>query len=174
MGKKDAMERAMKEVVENATCDAVEKANKQMEAKTKTNAQNNANQNILDKTRKELEVKQIEGEVNQEKSLCELQHKEAQKECDDQASTRASSPDPKGQSNSICELPRFGTSKLETLLHKFQDAHVTGPQAQGASQMPHSEIAQLVSEIVAEHNRIMPGWEIPVRPHVKVEEGASR
>jgi len=109
---------------------------------------------------------------NQEKSLCALQHKKAQKECDDQASTRASSPDPKGQSNSIRELPRFGVSKLEMLLQKLQDTYVGGPQAQGASQMSRSEIAQLVSEIIAEHNRTMLGWEIPVRPHVKVEEGA--
>jgi len=142
--RKKAEERAMKEVEEETKCEAVEKANKKMEAKTKTKAERSANQHHAVKA-------------------CELQHKEAQQKCDDQASTRASSPDPTSHSNLMCDLPKFGVSKFEKLLQKLQHARVGGAQAQ---------IAQLVSEIVSEFNRTMPGWEIPLRPDLRAEQGA--
>lgn len=137
----EAEEKAMKEVEENTKWEALEKANKEMESKTKTEAENNANHHA----------------------------KEAQQKCKDQASTRASSPDPTGHNNSLQEFPNIGISKFRQLLHTNKHARDGGAQTQGAS---HNEIAQLVSEIVAEFNRTMLGWEIPVRPHFRAEQRA--
>lgn len=165
--RKEAEEKAMKEVEEKTKCEALEKANKEMEAKAKREAETNANHHVTVRAQKVVGgVKQCEWEASRETSHCELHHKDAQQKCDDQASTRASSPDASGHINSVDELPKFGVSKFKMLLQKFN------AQTQGDSQMSRSELAQLVSEIVAEFNRITPGWEIPVRPHLRAEQRA--
>lgn len=170
--RKEAEEKAMKEIEEKTKCEALEKANKEMEAKPKTEAEKNTNQHVTLRARKVIGVKQSKWEASLEKSHCELYHKETQQECNDQASTRASSPDATIHNNSMHEFPKFGVSTFKMLLQKCKYARAGSAQTQGASRMSRGELAQLVSEIVAEFNRIMPGWEIPVRPHLRTGQRA--
>merc|ERR1712048_1139851 len=159
--KREATEKARKEVEENtkkdmeekAKCEAEEKGRKEVEVKARREAEEKAKHEATEKAMKEAEVKQSEWEKCLEKSYHEWQHKEAQHKCNDQAST-ASSSCTTDRDDLMRELPMLEVSKLQMLLQKLQHAREGG------------EIAQLVHEAVAEHNKTMPGWEVPVPSEV--------
>merc|ERR1711988_1180185 len=158
---------------EEARKDAEEKAEKEAEAKAKRLAMEKPRIKLSDYPqasesrmayRKFLKAL---WEKNLEKSHPAWQQREARQDRDDQASTRASSPCTTSHDDSMYELETLKESKVKVLLQMLS------AQAQGATRMSRSEIAQLVRDAVAEYNKKMPGWEVPVSLHSQAELGAT-
>jgi len=94
--------------------------------------------------KKETEEKaKLEVKETTRKEPADKACKEARRECNDQASTRDSSPCTTGHGDSMNELPKLAVSKS-------QDA---------------------AREIIASYNKAMPGWEVPLPPELNVDQG---